>query len=255
MTNFLDEVAEHILYNFEQYLKINNITLTEAAELLSISKGQLSHLFKKERKLNDLIGHRMIQMTRGKRPNSRGGIYGIYFNDEIIYIGQTVNFKSRWAAHKTAIKNNKNDDQPLHQCGLDINKISFKILFDSSKLKLFPSELNRIESIFISNILPEWNTHLNEIHGYNLSNKEKIQTLTQHYYIKQQNMLNELNEQYSIGITDDGNKELIKTLNYTAQQVLQRAISIVKNTKQYLLNPEPLNFTIEEIMGENNYGR
>ena len=255
MTNFLDEVAEHILYNFEQYLKMNNITLTEAAELLSISKGQLSHLFKKERKLNDLIGHRMIQMTRGKRPNSRGGIYGIYFNDEIIYIGQTVNFKSRWAAHKTAIKNNKNDDQPLHQCGLDINKISFKILFDSSKLKLFPSELNRIESIFISNILPEWNTHLNEIHGHNLSNKEKIQALTQHYYIKQQNMLNELNEQYSIGITEDGNKELIKTLNYTAQQVLQRAISIVRNTKQYLLNPEPLNFTIEEIMGENNYGK
>lgn len=252
MTNFLDEVANHILYNFEKYLQKNDITLTKAAELLSISKGQLSHLLKKERKLNNLIGHRMIQMTKGKRPDNRGGIYGIYFNNEIIYIGKTVNFKNRWAAHKSAIKNNKNDDQPLHQCGLDVNKLSFKILFDNSKLNLFPSEVDRIESIFISNILPEWNTHLNGIHGHNLSNKEKIQALAQYYYIKQQNTLNDLNEQYSIGLTEDGNAELIKTLNYTPQQVLQRAISIVRNTKQYLLNPEPLNFTVEEIMGENN---
>lgn len=248
MTNFIDEVANHILHDFEIYLQKNNITLTKAAELLSISKGQLSHLLKKERKLNDLIGFRMIQMTEGKRPDSRGGIYGIYFNDEIIYVGKTVNFKNRWAEHKSAIKNNKNDNQPFHRCELDVNELSFRILFDNSKLKLFPSEIDRIESIFISNILPEWNTHLNEIHGHKLSSKEKVQDLIKYYYIRQQNTLSELNEQYSVGLTEDGNTELIKALNYTPQQVLQRAISIVRNTKQYLLNPEPLNFTMEEVM-------
>lgn len=250
MTNFLDEVANNILTNFSIYLEKNNITLTNASELLSISKGQLSHLLKKERKLNYLIGHRMIEMMKGKRPDNRGGIYGIYFNNEIIYIGQTVNFKNRWAAHKSAIKNNKNDDQPLHQCGLNIDHLSFKILFDKSKLKLFPGEVDKIESIFISIILPEWNTHLDLIHGYNLTNKEKVQRIFSNYFIKQQNTLNELNENYIIGLTEDGNKELTKTLNYNEQEILQRAISIVKNTKQYLIKPEPLNFQLDEIKGD-----
>lgn len=247
MTNFLDEVAENILDKFSIYIEKNNITLTEAAELLSISKGQLSHLFKRERKLNHIIGRRMLEMIAGKRPDNRGGIYGIYLNNEIIYVGQTVNFNSRWYAHKSAIKNKIKDQQPFHQSELDINNLSFKILFDKSKIKLFPGEVNSIESTFISNILPKYNTHLNSIHGYKLTNKEKIKKIFSYYFIKQKNTLNEFNECYIIGLTDDGNNELIKTLKYTEQQVLQRAIDIVKNTKEYLTNPEPLDFTLDEI--------
>ena len=32
------------------------------------------------------------------------GIYGIYLNDELVYIGQSINIKNRWIKHKENIE-------------------------------------------------------------------------------------------------------------------------------------------------------
>lgn len=159
--SFLEEVTQHILTKFKLYLSENNKTQTEAANLLGISKGQLTHILNNERRLNHQIGTRMLDMMKNKMPITTGGIYGIFNNSNTcIYIGKTNNFQRRWNAHKTALRHYHSDDKsPFHyESGYLPEELSFEILADCTSSKLFPSELNRLEQLFITTIIPEWNT-------------------------------------------------------------------------------------------------
>lgn len=247
MTNFIEEVAEHIINNFKQYIYMNNISQSAAAKLLDISSGQLSHILNKERRLNDLIGTRMIQITKGKRPENRGGIYGLYYKNKLIYIGKTVNFKARWYEHKSNIKNKIQDGQPLHQANLDINFLEYKILFDNSKIHIFPHEINRIENIFIGIILPEWNTDLSTISHKKVTLNEKVLEIVTFYYARRENTLSEIKENFLNGITAEGNKELIDSLSYSDEEIFNRAVTIIKNSRQYNENQNFLDITINDI--------
>ena len=63
-----------------------------------------------------------------------GGVYGVYRNRQLIYIGSTIDFNKRWNEHK---RNIKNKDYKLYFYKLikPEDNIEFKILIDGSKLK------------------------------------------------------------------------------------------------------------------------
>ena len=63
-----------------------------------------------------------------------GGVYGVYRNGQLIYIGSTIDFNKRWNEHK---RNIKNKDYKLYFYKLikPEDNIEFKILIDGSKLK------------------------------------------------------------------------------------------------------------------------
>ena len=62
------------------------------------------------------------------------GVYGVYRNGQLIYIGSTIDFNKRWNEHK---RNIKNKDYKLYFYKLikPEDNIEFKILIDGSKLK------------------------------------------------------------------------------------------------------------------------
>ena len=65
----------------------------------------------------------------------KGGIYGIYKNDELIYIGSTMrNFEDRWKEHRRNIEKKSN---ALYVYSLfdESDKIDFRILIDLNDLK------------------------------------------------------------------------------------------------------------------------
>lgn len=45
------------------------------------------------------------QSKRNVSQVCNGGVYGIYRNGQLIYIGSTVDFNKRWNEHKNHIKN------------------------------------------------------------------------------------------------------------------------------------------------------
>lgn len=47
-------------------------------------------------------------LERQSKRNGDGGVYGIYRNGQLIYIGSTVDFNKRWNEHKRNIKNHNN---------------------------------------------------------------------------------------------------------------------------------------------------
>lgn len=64
----------------------------------------------------------------------KGGVYGVYRNGELIYIGSTTNFDKRWGEHKRCMKNR---DYKLYFYKLfePGDRVEFKILIDGSKLE------------------------------------------------------------------------------------------------------------------------
>lgn len=86
------------------------------------------------------------------------GIYGIYKDNELIYIGMTIrSFRERWYEHKNYIKNNS---EALYLYFLiDSNdNIEFRIIVDADKL-IDNSEKNlkRIEEAMINDYKPVGN--------------------------------------------------------------------------------------------------
>lgn len=63
-----------------------------------------------------------------------GGVYGVYRNGELIYIGSTTNFDKRWGEHKRYMKNR---DYKLYFYKLfePGDRVEFKVLIDGSKLE------------------------------------------------------------------------------------------------------------------------
>ena len=228
MTKYWEELSVNKIKTFNQFLNTNNITQTEAAKLLSISKGQLSHILKGERTLNDFIFWRMNYIMDNKKPQVTGGIYGIYYNNILIYIGRTNNFESRFKNHKSLIKSNKIDDSPFHNSGFDITQLSYQVLFDCEQKFLYPKELSRLEELMIRTVLPEWNTDISTLSSKHCLIDEKIKQLVELHNIHLSLLNKEINE-YELPITSSGEEVLLKANEYTEEEIEARARRIISN--------------------------
>ena len=93
------------------------------------------------------INHEEKQKQIEKQYNERinkimdeGGIYGIYENNELVYIGMTMrNFQTRWNEHLENIKE-QTSELPLYHLINPDNKITFKILLN--KKYMFSTKYN-----------------------------------------------------------------------------------------------------------------
>lgn len=93
--------------------------------------------------------------------DDNGGIYGIYENDELVYIGMTMrSFESRWKEHKERIKNGSNE-LALYSL-IDANaKIEFKKLLEVDKMnsndKITKRDVQAMEFALIQEHRPKYN--------------------------------------------------------------------------------------------------
>lgn len=230
MTNFWQEKYDKRIEEFSNFLSDKNITQTKAAEMLDISRGQLSHLLKYERTLNEFIYDRMKFIMENKVPQKTGGIYGIYYKNNLIYIGQTKNFNNRFYAHKSAIKNCTQDNQPFHQSNLDVNFLAQKILYSCETKFLYPQEINRLEDLFIRICLPEWNTNIATLSAIKKPQEEKINELINLHSIHLNLLQYELTI-YNLPITEEGNNILKMANDYSTEEIAFRAEKIISNNK------------------------
>lgn len=74
------------------------------------------------------------QSKRNVSQVCNGGVYGIYRNGQLIYIGSTIDFNKRWNEHKNYIKN-KDYKLYFYKLIKPEDNVEFKILIDGSKLK------------------------------------------------------------------------------------------------------------------------
>lgn len=83
-----------------------------------------------------------------RKKNNQYGVYGIYYNGELYYIGTTMrNFTIRWSEHKTHIKHKDKGSQKFHLFMDDINKVEFRILADMSGKTAEEIKVKEIELI------------------------------------------------------------------------------------------------------------
>lgn len=237
MTNFWQDNYDKRIKEFSTFLFNTNMSQTKAAELLDVSRGQLSHLLKYERTLNDFIYNRMKYIIEKKEPQKVGGIYGIYYKDELVYIGKTKNFKQRFSNHKSAIKNCIQDGQPFHQSKLDIAFLSQKILYSCEKKFLYPQEINRLEEFFIRVCLPEWNTNILTLSAYKETQDEKIQYLVEIHPTHLKLLQYEL-DNYKLPISEECNILLKKANNYSLEEIVKRATQIISHNKVRITKEE-----------------
>ena len=90
-----------------------------------------------------------------------GGIYGIYFEDILLYVGKTTNdFNNRFSAHKNNI-NNKDRTEKFYQYCYDNNissdMLSFKTLFDCKSCPLSSEQIECLETNYINDYHPLYN--------------------------------------------------------------------------------------------------
>lgn len=244
MTKFWQERYDEMIENFINFLSQNNMTQATAAELLDISRGQLSHLLKKERSLNDFIFDRMKYIIAGKEPQRTGGIYGLYYNNEIIYIGQTNNFNHRFSSHKNAIKSFKNDGQPFHQSQIDKNLLIQKILYSCENKFLYPQELSRLEELLIRTILPEWNTNIRTLSSYKTTQEDKVLQLITYHKTHLQLLQHEIMS-YNFPITEECNYLLTLANSYSLNDILNKAIKLISNNKPRVENESELTTVVQ----------
>lgn len=98
-----------------------------------------------------------------------GGVYGIFINDECVYVGSTKNFQNRMNTHNSLIgiqspKNPKGMYEDLG-CGFS-DKAEFRVLAsirDLMRMSTYPANINEqaidaIELAFIRQYKPKYNT-------------------------------------------------------------------------------------------------
>lgn len=229
MTTYWEKLSISRMDEFNKFLQNTNMTQTEAAKLLDISKGQLSHLLKHERTLNDFMFNRIGAVMKGKKPQTTGGIYGIYLKDKLIYIGRTNNFETRFKTHISCIKHTPiRDESPFHLSGIDVNLLSYKILVDCSKKFLYLHELTRLEELLTRIILPEWNTDISTLSAKHIPVEEKIDELI-HLHPIHLSLLNKEINDYELPITETGELLLLEANKYTQEEINTRAKIIISH--------------------------
>lgn len=110
------------------------------------------------------INHKEKKEQIEKQQNeimNEGGIYGIYENNELVYIGMTMrNFQIRWNEHLENIKEQTNK-LPLYRLINPNNQITFKILLNKkymfSNSEITRRDLEAMEFALIQEHKPKYN--------------------------------------------------------------------------------------------------
>ena len=100
-----NETYEEIIDDLAKNREIYHINLATPLVKFKTVKSYLSLI---NEKIED---QKELPPNRRKNSFNSGGIYGIYDNDELIYIGQTRKFSDRFSQHKSGFKY---EDKPLY---------------------------------------------------------------------------------------------------------------------------------------------
>lgn len=93
------------------------------------------------------------------------GIYGIYYQDKLLYIGSSKGIMSRWKQHDLNFRSKK-EISALYFQNYNPDKIEYKVLMDGNELKDFISKkqikdinylMEAIEAIYIKSLCPIYN--------------------------------------------------------------------------------------------------
>ena len=128
----------------------------------------LNHMIPNNNNIVFQINHKKEQKRIERQQNERineimneGGIYGIYENNELVYIGMTMrNFQIRWNEHLENIKEQTNE-LPLYRLINPDNQITFKILLNKkymfSNSEITRRDLEAMEFALIQEHKPKYN--------------------------------------------------------------------------------------------------
>lgn len=111
-----------------------------------------------EKKKKDEQKREKEKAKRAKREEY--GIYGIYINKELVYIGKTIrDFKERWKEHENCVKDRTiaNSNQPYLYEAMRNNEYEFVKLVDLSGKTFYDIELQCMEFALIEVHKPKYN--------------------------------------------------------------------------------------------------
>lgn len=116
-------------------------------------------------KMKNRYGSKRITISHNEEnaidTNQPYGVYGIFYNDKLIYVGSTMRpFEKRFQEHKTNILM-KSNELNVYKLINDINNVEFRILIDVQQLKtnkiLNRSDIESMELALITIYQPEGN--------------------------------------------------------------------------------------------------
>lgn len=99
------------------------------------------------------------EQTKRKKRLSYG-IYGIYIDNELVYIGKTIrNFEERWKEHEACVKDKQiaNSNQPYLYEAMRNNKYEFRKLIEFTKEIMYDWDLQCMEFALIETHKPKYN--------------------------------------------------------------------------------------------------
>lgn len=140
----------------EKYLNKDKYTLEHYIDIL------LNHMIPINNKYIEIYIEKINKKIQQKKNNSdKGGIYGIYENDKLVYIGLTMrDFEKRWKEHKENIIN-KNEKLILYKLINPKSKIKFKKILELDKMKsnkkITRRDLEAMEFALIQLYKPKYN--------------------------------------------------------------------------------------------------
>ena len=123
--NSIDQETKHaIIYQIANYIAYGELLIKDNP-IIDAYTANIIREINEEKENNDINSY---------------GVYGMYRNDELIYIGMTMrSFKQRWKEHQGYIKN-KSNALSVYSLIEDNDKIEFKILYDVMKNGMLLSE-------------------------------------------------------------------------------------------------------------------
>ena len=170
---------------FSNFYEKKTKTRKDYYSLKKYAKMILNHMIPNNNNIIFQINHKEKQKQIRKQYDekineiiSEGGIYGIYENDELVYIGMTMrNFQIRWNEHLENIKEQTSELLLYHLINPD-NKITFKILLNKkymfSNSEITRRDLEAMEFALIQEHQPKYNfAGRNQPYRFSEQRKEK----------------------------------------------------------------------------------
>lgn len=151
---------EHSKVNGRDYFRLNSYIEIILNHMIPKTKNFIFKVKVKDKEIPKATTQSTIKI-KDNRKEDVGGIYGIYENDKLVYIGMTTrSFKIRWNEHLERIKE-KSDELALYLLIDSNSKIEFKILLDKNDLisdsRITKRDLQAMEFALIKEHQPRYN--------------------------------------------------------------------------------------------------
>lgn len=97
-------------------------------------------------------------------PQGKQGVYGIYYENELIYIGSSSNYIERWREHNINFRQKKVDVSKMYGMDYDADLLEYKILAESKEFEKIPRVktvdmwiMENVEKFLIEKYQPKFN--------------------------------------------------------------------------------------------------